>query len=188
MDDFRLCSKCGEMKPPSEFYKEKRVCNECEKKRKHLSYENNKAKRMEQSRKYYEEHKKEILEYKKKWYKDNPDKVLTHRENQKEHCRINERKRRQKLFELYDEIKTPCAKCGEDRLYVIEFHHIDPGEKEHTVSQMRNLDKVREEAKKCVCLCANCHTEFHHFYGKYPGDPVGALKEYLGRDDLYGCI
>lgn len=185
MDDFRVCTKCGVQKPISEFYRDKRVCNECEKKRKHKFYEDNKARMQEQSRKYYEAHKPEIIAYKKKWYAENPDKVKKHREYLKEYSRVKERERREKLFALYDEIKTPCAKCGESRLYVIEFHHIDPGEKEHTVSQMRNLDKVREEVKKCVCLCANCHTEFHHLYGKYPNDPVGALKEYLRRDDLY---
>lgn len=181
MDDFRVCSKCGEIKPIIEFYKDKRVCNKCEKERKHLFYEKNKERLQEQARKYYDEHKDEITAYKKKWYKENPDKVKKHRESQKENARMNERKRREKLFELYDEIKTPCAKCGESRLYVVEFHHIDPSEKEHTISQMRNLDLVREEAKKCVCLCANCHAEFHHFYGKHPEDPIGSLEEFLGR-------
>ena len=183
MDDFRICSKCGKAKPFSEFYKDKKACNACEKERKHLAYIQNKEKLKEQSQRYYEEHREKILEYKKKWYRENPDKVLKHRENQRENCRLNEQRKRERLFELYNEIKQPCVKCGEDRLIAIEFHHIDPNDKSFTVSQSRNLDAVKEEVKKCVCLCANCHKEFHFLYGKKPKDPVGALKEYLGGDN-----
>lgn len=181
MDNSRVCTKCGKEKPLSGFYKDKRVCNDCEKIRKHLSYEKNKEHRQELSRKYYIEHADSVKEYKKRWYRENPDKVQKHRESQRENARNNERKRRERLFELYDELKTPCAKCGELRLIAIEFHHIDPSQKLFTISQSRNLDAVKEEAKKCVCLCANCHKEFHFLYGKKPKDPVMSLEEYLGR-------
>ena len=167
MDDLRLCPQCGNSKPRTDFYRKSRVCKSCA---------------IENSKKYYAEHVAEITAYKRKYYRDNPDKVAKHRANQKDNARIAEQRKREKLFALYDEVKTPCAKCGETRLYIIEFHHINPGEKERTISQMRNLDKVREEVKKCVCLCANCHREFHHFYGIRPADPVNALKEYLGRE------
>ena len=165
MNDTKVCPQCGEEKPIIDFYKRHRICKSCFK---------------EYSRKYYEEHEKEIKAYKQKYYKEHPEQVAKSREKQKEKARRHEQKRREQLFALYDEIKTPCAKCGESRLYVVEFHHIDPNEKEHTISQMRNLDAVREEAKKCICLCANCHAEFHHLYGKHPKDPVGSLEEYLG--------
>ena len=181
MGDFRVCSKCGEEKPVTEFYKNKRVCNECEKKRKHLFYEKNKEKMLEQSRKYYQEHLEEITTYKKKWYTENHDKVAKSRANQREYSRRTEQKRRERLFELYGEIKTPCVKCGENRLVVIEFHHIDPSQKSFTISQQRNIEAAKEEAKKCVCLCANCHKEFHFLYGKQPKAPVESLEEYLGR-------
>ena len=181
MDENRLCSKCGIRKPLSDFYKGKRVCNDCEKIRKHLSYEKNKERALEQSRKYYAEHADAIKEYKKKWYRENPDKVKKHREYLKEYSRTKERERRKMLFDLYEELKTPCAKCGEQRHIAIEFHHIDPSQKSFTISQSRNLDAVKEESKKCVCLCANCHKEYHFLYGKKPKDPVGSLEEYLGR-------
>ena len=38
------------------------------------------------------------------------------------------------------------------------------------------------EIKKCVCLCSNCHDEFHYFYGDHPNDPVEALTKYLEGD------
>lgn len=167
MNEYKTCPQCGKEKLKSEYYRKSRVCKQC-------AVANSKA--------YYQDHREEIIAYKQKWYRENPEKVAKHREGQRENARINEQKKREQLFRLYDEIKTPCAKCGETRLYVIEFHHIDPSEKEHTISQMRNLDRVREEAKKCVCLCANCHSEFHHFYGKHPEDPVGSLRKYLGGE------
>lgn len=180
MSDLRVCTKCGVEKQISDFYKDKRVCNDCEKIRKHLCYLKNRERVLEQSRQYYKEHADAVKEYKKRWYRENPDKAQKHREYLREYSKMKERERREKLFQLYDEIKKPCAKCGENRLYLIEFHHIDPEEKSFTISQSRNLDSVREEAKKCVFLCANCHKEFHHFYGRHPENPKEALAEYLG--------
>lgn len=59
-----------------------------------------------------------------------------------------------------------CAKCGESRGYVLDYHHIDPSQKEDTIARMISnnytLDKVKQEIEKCICLCANCHREFHY--------------------------
>ena len=66
--------------------------------------------------------------------------------------------------------KDTCAKCGENRGYVLDYHHIDPTEKENTVARMTSnnytLDKVMEEIQKCICLCSNCHREFHYLEHK----------------------
>jgi hypothetical protein len=85
--------------------------------------------------------------------------------------------------ELVNSLKTPCRKCGETRHYLIQFHHVDPSEKKFTVSLYgtRSEVKIREEASKCVCLCSNCHDEFHYLYGKNPKNPVESLMEYLGE-------
>ena len=60
-----------------------------------------------------------------------------------------------------------CAKCGDSRGYVLDFHHIDPNEKDIAISRMISknytLEHIMNEIKKCVCLCSNCHREFHHF-------------------------
>ena len=59
-----------------------------------------------------------------------------------------------------------CAKCGEIRPYVLDFHHLDPSEKENTVSRLitntSNIESVKKEIAKCVVLCSNCHREFHY--------------------------
>ena len=75
--------------------------------------------------------------------------------------------------------KFKCAKCGDDRGYVLDFHHINPSEKDVEVSRMISnnykLDKVYDEIKKCICLCANCHREFHYL----EKEKQITLEEYL---------
>lgn len=53
--------------------------------------------------------------------------------------------------------------CGYDRHQAaLQFHHVDPTEKEYGLSARglsRSFERAREEASKCVLLCANCHAE-----------------------------
>jgi hypothetical protein len=61
-----------------------------------------------------------------------------------------------------------CAICGntfEDCCY--DFHHMNPDEKEFNISSgnvnsAKNWLHVRDELKKCVLLCANCHRLVHN--------------------------
>ena len=83
---------------------------------------------------------------------------------------------------MVEQLKSECccAKCGESRGYVLDYHHINPDTKEKTVSRMISnnyrLDKVKQEVEKCVVLCANCHREFHHFNSL---DSTLTLESYL---------
>lgn len=75
-----------------------------------------------------------------------------------------------------DAQRTVCAKCGETRAYVLDFHHMNPDEKSFTIGKMKkgSEETLQKEIDKCVCLCANCHREFHHF------EKMGlTLKDYL---------
>ena len=84
--------------------------------------------------------------------------------------------------QIVEDIKTGqcCQKCGDDRGYVLDFHHLDPSVKEHTVARMISnnyrLDYTLQEIEKCVVLCANCHREFHYLANK---DEI-TIEEYLG--------
>jgi transposase-like protein len=70
--------------------------------------------------------------------------------------------RRRRIKEiLVREAGGRCLNCGFDR-YVgaLHFHHVDPASKAFSVSRegvTRSLRRAREEAGKCVLLCANCH-------------------------------
>ena len=71
-----------------------------------------------------------------------------------------------------------CSKCGDKRFYVLDFHHINPNEKENTLAHMiksNSLENLKKEVDKCILLCANCHREFH-FLEK---EENITLKQYL---------
>ena len=76
--------------------------------------------------------------------------------------RVAERRRRVKQI-LVEEAGGCCAECGYDRCCAaLQFHHVDPSRKSFALSRegvTRSLDRAREEARKCVLLCANCHAE-----------------------------
>lgn len=57
-----------------------------------------------------------------------------------------------------------CQICGYDKCYqALEFHHINPEEKEFTISynQNKSWKTMSKEIKKCTLLCSNCHRELH---------------------------
>lgn len=66
----------------------------------------------------------------------------------------------------FEELKKTlkCSKCGDDRHYVLDFHHTNPENKLNTVSNLVYISwkRVEEEINKCVVLCANCHREEHY--------------------------
>jgi transposase len=76
--------------------------------------------------------------------------------------RVAQRRRAIKRV-LVAEAGGRCARCGYDTcIAALQFHHVDPAAKEFALSGegvTRSLERAREEAAKCVLLCANCHAE-----------------------------
>jgi len=54
-----------------------------------------------------------------------------------------------------------CVRCGESDPVCLEFHHIDPTEKETNIAQCKSRQKALEEMKKCEVLCLKCHDMLH---------------------------
>lgn len=57
------------------------------------------------------------------------------------------------------------CECGESHIAVLDFHHIDPSQKEFSVAVLLRLSdwsKIETEIKKCKLVCSNCHRK-HHF-------------------------
>lgn len=56
-----------------------------------------------------------------------------------------------------------CSNCGENNVYCLDFHHLDPSRKERQISELRyaTWDTFKKELVKCVCVCANCHRKIH---------------------------
>ncbi len=77
-------------------------------------------------------------------------------------ARVSAWRRRVKL-QLAEEAGGSCAICGYDRFAgALHFHHRDPSQKEFGLSfggVARSLERLREEAGKCILLCSNCHAE-----------------------------
>jgi len=55
-------------------------------------------------------------------------------------------------------------KCGwHGNQAAFQFHHLNSSEKDFMIGNVanRNWEKIKTEIKKCVLLCANCHTVSH---------------------------
>lgn len=92
-------------------------------------------------REYYKKHKKQYFE-----------KAANHK-----------KKMREWFENEYKDILF-CIKCGEKERCCLDFHHLNPSEKESTVLllvRQSSKKKVIEEVKKCIVVCANCHRKIH---------------------------
>src|SRR5437870_1590472 len=58
-----------------------------------------------------------------------------------------------------------CLDCGEAHPATLDFHHLDPSEKERSLGDIGKYGwsraKVLAKIDKCVILCANCHRKRH---------------------------
>lgn len=181
--------------PISNFYVRKdrpseiiRICKSCAAKRQREYAKANPERIKEISARGREKHREEIKERNRAFYeryKNDPvfvEKRKAYMERTKDY---RSQKGKARRLEFNAKWKHPCEKCGEDRLYLIQFHHIDPKTKVFCIgayADNKSEEELAKEVKKCVCLCSNCHDEFHYFYGNTPKFHVEALKEYLGRD------
>jgi ferredoxin-like protein FixX len=101
----------------------------------------NKEKRNLQSSEYRKKHIVKLKEYWKKVNAESYAKIQAERIKTKE---------------------SGCVLCGYNRCdKALEYHHLDPSVKESLVSATRSIKRMKEEAGKCVLLCANCHREVH---------------------------
>lgn len=103
------------------------------------------------------------------------DKKKKKRHTQCKECRQKKREKHKKetkekihdIREYVRHIKENgcCAKCGEKRWYLLDFHHLHS--KLFNISEKIrdgiSLESVKNEINKCILLCANCHRELHYF-------------------------
>ena len=91
----------------------------------------------------------------RKWHEANPEKLKAALKRYRE-------KRIQWLRELKKTLI--CLNCGENRWYVLDFHHRNPEEKESGIAAFLHRHSIKDvlaEIAKCDVLCANCHREEH---------------------------
>jgi len=75
-------------------------------------------------------------------------------------------KRQRRYKDMYVKQKGGCCQsCGFNKYNgALEFHHIDPSQKDSKMSKMtRRPDnpEVQRELAKCVLVCSNCHRMIH---------------------------
>lgn len=56
-----------------------------------------------------------------------------------------------------------CLVCGIKEYECLDFHHVNPDSKEYNPSSLagKPVQKIKEELRKCVVLCANHHRLVH---------------------------
>ena len=57
-----------------------------------------------------------------------------------------------------------CTLCPEDDPTCLDFHHLDPSQKDMEVSSLfkrGSKERFEQELAKCICLCSNCHRKVH---------------------------
>jgi len=85
------------------------------------------------------------------------------RKERNQQIKENGRKRKRELVSLMGDKCFDCHQQFPD--YVYDFHHLNPKEKDFTIAKFRSISKIKEELKKCVMLCSNCH-RIRHFNDK----------------------
>lgn len=127
-----------------------KICNECKRNLPIEQFE------LEHTKKYGDIRRGTCREcrakYRKKWRQENP-----------ELYRAQATRHQDRQSEWLKEMKTPCIICGESEPVAIDFHHINPEEKEFTIGKHRGKNRawLSQEISKCVCLCSNCHRKVH---------------------------
>jgi DNA-binding transcriptional ArsR family regulator len=90
------------------------------------------------------------------------------------------KRRRTIKRQLVEEAGGACVLCGYSRwVGALQFHHVESRAKEFHLAQggySRSIARSRAEMKKCVLLCANCHSEVEGGFATLPLDSASALR------------
>lgn len=76
-------------------------------------------------------------------------------------ARQNALRQRKKLWAI--EYKGGrCERCGYSKCHAaLDFHHLDPNEKDLERFTGVSIEKMKIELDKCILVCSNCHREIH---------------------------
>ena len=138
----KICTKCKQEKEYKNYYKDKRNkdgltswCKQC------------------------------IIKSSSIWHKNNPDKAYkssyNYRINNKDKSTIATLSCKRTRLDMYKDILgSVCMHCGTKDKRVLQFHHINPINKDGNIRAM-SPELALKELKKCMLLCANCHMLAH---------------------------
>jgi hypothetical protein len=88
---------------------------------------------------------------------------------------------------MLESFGSSCGICGYARSpAALHFHHVDRRVKDFTFGQRlyRTWDALVAEMRKCVLLCANCHSEVHAGVTALPDDIRRFDENYVERESM----
>lgn len=110
--------------------------------------------------------KKDVLNYRCKTCQKTYFKQ--HYQNNKQYYIDKAAEQNQKFLEVIeqtkqDRLKNGCSICGLYHPAILDFHHLDPNNKDFTIAKSRTKSKEKflRELDKCIVLCSNCHRILH---------------------------
>ena len=137
-------------------------------------------------RKYYN---KNIKKSTNKFKKQDAENSRNYRRNNTDIINKRKRAKHREMRDWLDDIKKnkKCSKCKQDRYYILDFHHLDPNEKEINISRAASCgyskERMQKEIDKCIVLCRNCHGELHHLIDNIEGWQPS--EEWLNNKEIY---
>ena len=160
INGMKECGVCGKILPIENFTKLKgkyysSKCKECSNEYSRKYREKNKEKIAKQQKKYMDDpcFRQKKNEYNKKYRKKNYVK--------KKNLETNRKWKMEEKRKAVEYKGGKCSLCGYDKcLTALEFHHVNPKEKELYNSHW-TFERNKKELDKCILLCANCHREEH---------------------------
>ena len=74
-----------------------------------------------------------------------------------------------------------CELCNYDKnISALEFHHLNPEEKDFTISGYKcKWEVLKKELDKCILVCSNCHREIHN-----PQSTIQNIKEMVEKHKI----
>jgi len=143
-------------------------------------------KRIQAQKRYYVKHiKKTTKKYKKSVYESKRKYDQSHSEEHNIRNKSRKREKREWVHSLKKGKK--CSKCGEERWFCLEYHHIDPSNKKFTIAECVSgsygKETIQQEIEKCVLLCGNCHEHLNYLQRNIEG--WKPTTEWFNNKEIY---
>lgn len=104
------------------------------------------------TKEWRQNNKEHIKRYKNSWYKRNSKRII-------EKARLRTEIIKGWLRAYKSTLK--CSRCSENDWRCLDFHHINPQDKESSIAYAIrdgwSIERIQLEITKCIVLCANCH-------------------------------
>lgn len=84
-----------------------------------------------------------------------------------------------------------CIDCGNDNIFILEFHHINPADKDFGINTLKDYTwaRIYEEMLKCILICGNCHIKKHSYINNLDKNnrSYNNKKAFLQYKDVNSC-